>query len=369
MTTRTPARRPRSGPRGARPRDRGGRGARRCRLARRARFRSPRCPSGSRAARRSGWPASGLYGSYGDGARGAESALCRDASPPGVAAGDGRCRPRRRGPTSPAMAADLERLRSTSRRRTTPRCAATWRSSGSSRAMPARPTCGTSSAAARGRAGSGRARSRAPSRRAAGARRRRSATLDGWRAAEPAARGGRTGSDGIRLGDASAPPTPPWSDPEWLADEIGMVPRQVAAFVDFAAFVRLSVCGARRPSSPTSCACTGPTTRHSSAPTTPASSATSIGVAVAEAGYLAGVDRPFGSVRGLETALLAAMLVEVARGRGTVRAGGAIGRDRRSSSGVGASTSTERTRLRNSGMMRSTGDPSCVRSGRGSSAR
>jgi hypothetical protein len=135
------------------------------------------------------------------------------------------------------------------------------------------------------------------------------ADLDGWRAVGAQLRG----EDGDVYGTTivGAAYATLIADPEWLTDEIGMAPDEVAAFVDFATFVRLLHL------------------RRAQAELTyelrlyPAIDAAlqrayysgivgnQIGTSVAEAGYLAAIDRPFGSVRRLETALLGAMLVEV----------------------------------------------------------
>jgi hypothetical protein len=101
------------------------------------------------------------------------------------------------------------------------------------------------------------------------------------------------------------------ADAGWLTDEIGIVPGEVAAFVDFATFVRLlhlrralaELTYELRLYAATDAAVqrayySGIVGHH-------------IGANVTEAAYLAGIGRPFGSVRRLETALLGAMLLEV----------------------------------------------------------
>ena len=135
------------------------------------------------------------------------------------------------------------------------------------------------------------------------------ADVDGWRAVGAQLRG----EDGDVYGTTvvGAAYATLIADTDWLIDAIGMAPGEVAAFVDFATFVRLMHL------------------RRAQAELMyelrlyPAIDAAlqrayysgivgnQIGASVAEAGYLAAIDRPFGSVRRLETALLGAMLVEV----------------------------------------------------------
>ena len=139
------------------------------------------------------------------------------------------------------------------------------------------------------------------------------ADVDGWRAVGAQLRG--EDSDGIGTAVVGAAYTSLIADPVWLADEIGMGREQVAAFVDFATFVRLL--HLRRAQAEL-------TYELRLYPATDVALERAyytgivghlIGATVAEAGYLAAIDRPFGSVRRLETALLGAMLVEVLEAR------------------------------------------------------
>ena len=134
------------------------------------------------------------------------------------------------------------------------------------------------------------------------------AGLDGWRAVGQQLRGTDDGTFGSAVVGAAYETL--IADPVWLTDEIRMAPGEVAAFGDFATFVRLV------------------RLRRSQAELTyelrlyPADDTAIerayyagivghiIGVTVAEAGYLAAIDRPFGSVRRLEVELLGAMLVD-----------------------------------------------------------
>ncbi len=135
------------------------------------------------------------------------------------------------------------------------------------------------------------------------------ADIDGWRAVGRQLRGEESEVVGTTaVGAAYATLI---ADTEWLTEEIGVAPEEVAAFIDFATFVRLLHL------------------RRAEAELTyelrlyPAADAAlqrayysgiighHIGASVGEAGYLADIGRPFGSVRRLETALLGAMLVEV----------------------------------------------------------
>jgi hypothetical protein len=139
------------------------------------------------------------------------------------------------------------------------------------------------------------------------------ADLDGWRAVGAQLRGEESGTIGVSaVGAAYATLI---ADPAWLTGGIGMASGEVAAFVDFATFARMVHL------------------RRAQAELTyelrlyPAADVALerayyagivghfVGAAVTEAGYLADIDRPFGSVRRLETALLGAMLVEVLEGR------------------------------------------------------
>ncbi len=135
------------------------------------------------------------------------------------------------------------------------------------------------------------------------------AELDGWRAVEAQLRGdGGTGVGATVVGEAHATLI---ADPEWLSDEIGMAPDEVAAFVDFATFVRLL--HLRRAQAELTYELRLYPAIDSALQRAYYSGivGNQIGTSVAEAGYLAAIDRPFGSVRRLETGLLGAMLVEV----------------------------------------------------------
>jgi hypothetical protein len=135
------------------------------------------------------------------------------------------------------------------------------------------------------------------------------AGIDGWRAVEAQLDGEAHDTFGaIVVGAALATIV---ADEAWLSGEIGMDADEVAAFADFATFARLI------------------RLRRAQAELTyelrlyPAGDPALerayytgivghlIGAAVTEADYLAVIDRPFGSVRRLETAILGAMLVEV----------------------------------------------------------
>ena len=139
------------------------------------------------------------------------------------------------------------------------------------------------------------------------------ADVDGWRAVGAQLHG--DDSDVIGTAAVGAAYATLIADPTWLAAEIGVASDQVAAFVDFATFVRLL--HLRRAQAEL-------TYELRLYPATDVALERAyyagivghlIGAAVAEAGYLAAIDRPFGSVRRLETALLGAMLVEVLEAR------------------------------------------------------
>ena len=136
-----------------------------------------------------------------------------------------------------------------------------------------------------------------------------SADLDGWRSVEWQLAGAP--APGAAIDAVGAAYATLIGSPEWLADELGVTSDEVAAFGDFAAFVRLL------------------RLRRSHAelqyelrlfseddPAVQRAYYAGIighmsGVAVGEAGYLGGIRRPFASVGRLETALLGAMLVDV----------------------------------------------------------
>ena len=135
--------------------------------------------------------------------------------------------------------------------------------------------------------------------------------LTGWRAAEQAlaVAGPEAGPPdvGDAIGRARATLV---GSPEWLADEMRLDAAAVAAFVDFAAFVRLW--RLRR-------ATAFLTYEQRLYGTDDAALQRAYyagivghqtGVAVAEAGYLAGVPRPWASAADLRATILAAMIVE-----------------------------------------------------------
>jgi hypothetical protein len=133
--------------------------------------------------------------------------------------------------------------------------------------------------------------------------------VDGWRAVAAQLRG--EAGDGIGTTVVGAAYETLVADPGWLTDQIGIVPDEVAAFVDFATFVRLL--HLRRAQAEL-------TYELRLYPATDAALQRAyysgivghhIGANVAEAAYLAAIARPFGSIRRLETSLLGAMLVEV----------------------------------------------------------
>jgi hypothetical protein len=135
------------------------------------------------------------------------------------------------------------------------------------------------------------------------------ADLDGWRAVRDQLRGEE--SDVIGSAVVGAAYATLIADPAWLVGEIGIASDQVAPFVDFATFVRLLQL--RRAQAELTYEL-----RLYTAADVALERAYYVGIvghligaAVTEAGYLAGIDRPFGSVRRLEKALLGAMLVEV----------------------------------------------------------
>jgi hypothetical protein len=145
------------------------------------------------------------------------------------------------------------------------------------------------------------------------------ADLDGWRAAERRLAGDPIGSDATvaaATGEAYATLV---GSPEWLAEELGMDAESVSSFVDFAAFVRvwrirrlvaelhyeLRLFTSDEPAIQRAyyAGIVGHTT----------------GVAVAEEGYLTGLEAPFASARKLESALLAGMLVDTLEQRHGLR--------------------------------------------------
>ena len=143
------------------------------------------------------------------------------------------------------------------------------------------------------------------------------ADIDGWRAVAAQLRG--EPSDVIGTTIVGAAFATLIADPDWLTDQIEMAQAEVAAFVDFATFVRLlhlrraqaELTYELRLYAATDSALqrayySGIVGHH-------------IGASVTESAYLADIGRPFGSVRRLEVALLGAMLVEVLEERHGLR--------------------------------------------------
>jgi hypothetical protein len=135
------------------------------------------------------------------------------------------------------------------------------------------------------------------------------ADIDGWRVAEAQLRG--ESSDVIGTTVMGAAFATIVADESWLAEEIGMAAQEVAAFVDFATFVRLL--HMRRAHAELTYELRLYTANDMAVERAYYAGIVGhhIGAAVAEAGYLAAIDRPFGSVARLETAILGGMLVEV----------------------------------------------------------
>jgi hypothetical protein len=166
------------------------------------------------------------------------------------------------------------------------------------------------------------------------------ADVDGWRAAAAQLRG--QASDAVGTSIVGAAFETLIADAGWLTAEIGMGADDVTAFIDFATFARLL--HLRRAQAVL-------TYELRLYPSTDVAVQRAyyagiighlVGATASEAGYLAAIDRPFGSVGRLETALLGAMLVEVLEERhgprwwGDPDAGGLIER-------VGAAPSVKDT--------------------------
>ena len=136
-----------------------------------------------------------------------------------------------------------------------------------------------------------------------------SADLDGWRGAEWQLAGAP--APGTAMSAVGAAYATLVGSPEWLADELGVTSDEVAAFGDFAAFVRLL--RLRRSHAELQYELRLFTEDDPAIRRAYYSGMVGhmIGVEVGEAGYLAGIGRPFASVGRLETALLGGMLVEV----------------------------------------------------------
>jgi hypothetical protein len=137
--------------------------------------------------------------------------------------------------------------------------------------------------------------------------------LDGWRGAEWQL-AGQPGA-GAPIGPVGSAYASVVGSPEWLADELGVSPEEVAAFADFAAFVRLV--RLRRAHAELQYELRLFTVEDAALQRAYYAGIVGhmSGVTVGEAGYLAGVPRPFASVSRLETAILGAMLVEVLESR------------------------------------------------------
>jgi hypothetical protein len=137
--------------------------------------------------------------------------------------------------------------------------------------------------------------------------------LDGWRGAEWQLAGAP--GPGAPIGPVGAAYATLVGSPEWLADELGVSPEEVAAFADFAAFVRLL--RLRRAHAELQYELRLFTADDAALQRAYFAGIVGhlTGVMVGEAGYLSGVTRPFASVARLETAIVGAMLVEVLEGR------------------------------------------------------
>jgi len=133
--------------------------------------------------------------------------------------------------------------------------------------------------------------------------------LDGWRGTEWQLAGAP--APGAAMNAVGAAYATLVGSPEWLAAELGVTSDEVAAFGDFAAFVRLL--RLRRAHAELQYELRLFTEDDPAIQRAYYSGMVGhlTGVAVGEAGYLGGIARPFGSVGRIETALLGAMLVEV----------------------------------------------------------
>jgi hypothetical protein len=189
--------------------------------------------------------------------------------------------------------------------------------------------------------------------------------LDGWRAVGVQLRGEE--SDVIGTAVVGAAYATLIGDPAWLGSEIGVTSDHVAAFVDFATFVRLLHLRRAQAELTYELRLYTATDTASSARTSPGSSATSLAPRSRSPATSRGSIGRSGRSAGWRRHCLGRCWSRSSR-PGMVRAGTAIRRRFRSSSGS-VRRRRWRTPLSNSGMMPLTGDPSCVRSGRGSSAR
>jgi hypothetical protein len=133
--------------------------------------------------------------------------------------------------------------------------------------------------------------------------------LDGWRAVDAQLRGERTEPYGERVvGSAFATLI---ADPEWLTDEVAMSQEEVAAFADFATFVRLLHLRRAQAELTYEIRLYDSTDAAIQRAYYSGIVGNWIGAAVTEAGYLEGIGHPFAVVESLERALLGGMLVEV----------------------------------------------------------
>jgi hypothetical protein len=137
--------------------------------------------------------------------------------------------------------------------------------------------------------------------------------LDGWRGTEWQLAGNPDA--GVPIGPVGAAYATLVGSPEWLADELGVSPEEVAGFADFAAFVRLL--RLRRAHAELQYELRLFTADDAALQRAYYAGIVGhmTGVTVGEAGYLSGVTRPFASVARLETAIAGAMLIEVLEGR------------------------------------------------------
>lgn len=139
--------------------------------------------------------------------------------------------------------------------------------------------------------------------------------LDGWRAAEARLAGPVSGVPGDTSDAVARAYATLAGSPEWLVEQLGVVPDEAIAFVDFAAFVRLW--RVRRLVAELMFelrlyASDDPAVHRAYFAGIVSAST---GVAVAEQGYLTGLEAPFASARKLASTILAAMLVETLESR------------------------------------------------------
>ncbi len=134
--------------------------------------------------------------------------------------------------------------------------------------------------------------------------------LDGWRAAEAQLVGGDDANDGFGARAVQAAYGSLIGSPEWLGDELDMNEVEIAAFGDFAAFIRLW--RLRRRVAELHYELRLHATNDADLQRAYHSGIIGhlTGVAVSEAEYLRGVTAPFASARRLEADLVGAMLVD-----------------------------------------------------------